>query len=73
MLANVSKHADAGRAWIDLRHDAWMLRIDVGDDGGGSAGLAGGTGLRGNFQRLDLQPSDYDKRRVLAVLAYRSR
>jgi signal transduction histidine kinase len=52
LLANVSKHADAGRAWIDLRHDAGMLRIGVGDDGSGGAAPARGTGLRGIERRL---------------------
>jgi signal transduction histidine kinase len=52
LLANVSKHAGAGRAWIDVRHDAGMLRIGVTDDGCGGADPARGTGLRGIERRL---------------------
>jgi signal transduction histidine kinase len=52
LLANVSKHADASRARIDLRHDAGILRISVGDDGRGGAEPARGTGLRGIERRL---------------------
>jgi signal transduction histidine kinase len=48
----VSKHADASRARIDLRHDAGILRISVGDDGRGGAEPARGTGLRGIERRL---------------------
>ena len=52
LLANVSKHAGAGRVWIDVRHDAGMLRIGVTDDGCGGADPARGTGLRGIERRL---------------------
>jgi signal transduction histidine kinase len=52
LLANVSKHAGAGRAWIDVRYDAGMLRIGVTDDGCGGADPARGTGLRGIERRL---------------------
>jgi signal transduction histidine kinase len=52
LLANVSKHAEAGQAWIDIRHSAGMLRIGVCDDGRGGADPAHGTGLRGLERRL---------------------
>jgi signal transduction histidine kinase len=59
LLANVSKHAEAGQAWIDIRHADGMLRIGVTDDGHGGAepalkgaGEAGGGGLRGIERRL---------------------
>jgi signal transduction histidine kinase len=52
LLANVSKHAGARQAWIDMRYDGGMLRIDVGDDGHGGADPAQGTGLRGIERRL---------------------
>ena len=52
LLANVSKHSRAGRAWIDLRHEGGMLRVQVTDDGTGGADPAGGTGLAGIEQRL---------------------
>jgi signal transduction histidine kinase len=52
LLANVSKHADASRAWIDIRHEAGMLRIGISDDGRGGAEPARGTGLRGIERRL---------------------
>jgi signal transduction histidine kinase len=52
LLANVSKHADAARAWVDLRHHGEILRIYVADDGAGGADPARGTGLRGIERRL---------------------
>jgi signal transduction histidine kinase len=55
LLANAAKHADAGRVWIDIRHDggmSGMLRIGVTDDGRGGADLALGTGLQGIERRL---------------------
>jgi signal transduction histidine kinase len=52
LLANVSKHAGTRQAWIDLRHERGMLRIDGTDDGSGGADPAGGTGLRGIERRV---------------------
>ncbi|MBV9855967.1 MAG: sensor domain-containing protein [Streptosporangiaceae bacterium] len=52
LLANVSKHAGAAQAWIDIRHDGGMLRIGVTDDGRGGADPARGSGLRGIERRL---------------------
>ena len=52
LLANVSKHAGARQAWIDLRHERGMLRVDVIDDGQRRRGPARGTGLRGIERRL---------------------
>ena len=51
LLANVSKHAQARQAWIDLRHEGGMLRIGVSDDGIGGADPGRGTGLVG-IERL---------------------
>jgi signal transduction histidine kinase len=52
LLANVSKHAHAAQARVDLRHHGGMLRIGVTDDGDGGADPARGTGLRGIERRL---------------------
>jgi signal transduction histidine kinase len=52
LLTNVSKHAGAGRTWIDIRHSDGMLRIAVTDDGYGGADPGRGTGLRGIERRL---------------------
>jgi signal transduction histidine kinase len=52
LLANVSKHAGTRQAWIDLRHERGMLRVDVADDGSGGADPTGGTGLRGIERRV---------------------
>lgn len=52
-LANVVKHSNAASAWVDLRHQAGLLSITVGDGGQGGASLDGGTGLRGVIRRLE--------------------
>ncbi|WP_329519074.1 sensor histidine kinase [Spirillospora sp. NBC_01491] len=52
ILTNAAKHSGADRVWIDMRHDAGMLRITVTDDGRGGATLGGGTGLRGIERRI---------------------
>jgi signal transduction histidine kinase len=52
LLTNVSKHAEASQAWIDIRHSGGMLRIAVNDDGYGGADPGRGTGLRGIERRL---------------------
>ncbi|GGS65136.1 sensor histidine kinase [Streptomyces cinerochromogenes] len=52
ILTNVGKHAGAGRAWIELRHEDGALRVTVTDDGHGGADAARGTGLRGIERRL---------------------
>jgi signal transduction histidine kinase len=52
LLTNVSKHAEARQAWIDIRHSDGMLRIGVTDDGHGGADPRRGTGLQGIERRL---------------------
>jgi signal transduction histidine kinase len=52
LLANVTKHADAQHAWIDIRYAHGMLAICVTDDGRGDADPRRGTGLRGIERRL---------------------
>ena len=52
-LANVIKHSSATAAWVDLRHQAGVLSVVVGDNGGGGASIDGGTGLRGVIRRLE--------------------
>jgi signal transduction histidine kinase len=52
LLANVSKHAGARQAWIDLRHGSGMLSVGVSDDGAGGADPDRGSGLRGIERRL---------------------
>ena len=55
LLANVSKHAEAGQTWIDIRHTDEMLRIGVTDNGHGGAAPkepSQGSGLRGIERRL---------------------
>ena len=51
-LANMAKHSEAGRAWIELEHRAGHLRMTVGDDGIGGADEAAGTGLSGLADRV---------------------
>jgi signal transduction histidine kinase len=52
LLANVSKHAGASQAWIDIRYGDGMLRVGVSDDGRGGADPSRGTGLRGIERRV---------------------
>ena len=52
LLTNVSKHAGATQAWIDIRHAEGMLKIGVTDDGRGGADPERGSGLRGIERRL---------------------
>jgi signal transduction histidine kinase len=52
LVANVTKHAQASQAWIDIRHDNNMLKISVSDDGQGGADPAHGSGLCGIERRL---------------------
>jgi signal transduction histidine kinase len=52
LLANVSKHAGATQAWIDIRYCGGMLRVGVSDDGRGGADPSRGTGLRGIERRV---------------------
>jgi signal transduction histidine kinase len=51
-LANVGRHARAGRAWLHASHTAGWLRVVVGDDGVGGACAGRGSGLRGIERRL---------------------
>jgi signal transduction histidine kinase len=52
LLANVSKHAQARQAWVDIRYSGQVLRIGVTDDGLGGADPALGTGLQGIERRV---------------------
>jgi signal transduction histidine kinase len=51
-IANIGKHAQAGRAGITVRHADGMLRVTVVDDGVGGVDAARGTGVRGIERRL---------------------
>ncbi|MBM7492507.1 signal transduction histidine kinase [Micromonospora luteifusca] len=62
LLTNVAKHATARRATVDLRQHDGLLRVQVGDDGGGGArigsaarGLPGGglVGLHDRTRTVD--------------------
>jgi signal transduction histidine kinase len=52
-LANMARHSRAGFAWVSMRHLDGLLSLEVGDDGGGGADAARGTGLNGIVRRLD--------------------
>ncbi|MEO3821696.1 sensor histidine kinase [Plantactinospora sp. B24E8] len=74
-LANVTKHADAGRAEVRIDADTGRLTVEVVDDGRGGADTAAGTGLRGiaerarnNGGRLTLTSPPGGGTRVEAVL-----
>ncbi|MFF5568392.1 sensor histidine kinase [Streptomyces sp. NPDC012623] len=53
LLQNVSKHARASRASVDVWHTEGRLMLQVTDDGRGGADIAAGTGLAGLAERLD--------------------
>jgi signal transduction histidine kinase len=52
LLTNVTKHAEARQAWIEIQYRQGMLAICVTDDGRGGADLGLGTGMRGIERRL---------------------
>jgi signal transduction histidine kinase len=53
-LANVRKHAAAGRVDVELRYDDGAVALTVRDDGRGfdPAAVSGGYGLRGMRERI---------------------
>jgi signal transduction histidine kinase len=51
-LANVAKHAEATRVWVELASPPGFLTVVVGDDGRGGADPSSGTGMRGVARRL---------------------
>ncbi|MET7616614.1 sensor domain-containing protein [Streptomyces sp. NPDC005408] len=53
LLQNISKHAQAGRATVDVWRSQDRLMLQVTDDGRGGADLSGGSGLAGLAERLD--------------------
>ncbi|MEU2156723.1 sensor domain-containing protein [Streptomyces sp. NPDC019396] len=53
LLQNVSKHALATRASVDVWRAQDRLMLQVRDDGQGGASMHGGTGLAGLAERLD--------------------
>ncbi|MEU7023781.1 sensor domain-containing protein [Streptomyces sp. NPDC046203] len=53
LLQNVSKHARARQAWVDVWRTDDRLMLQVRDDGVGGARLDGGTGMAGLAERLD--------------------
>ncbi|MFF8960588.1 sensor histidine kinase [Streptomyces sp. NPDC014894] len=52
LLQNISKHARARRASVDVWHSQGRLMLQVTDDGQGGADLTSGTGLGGLAERL---------------------
>ena len=51
-LANIAKHADADRAWVDGRVHGDVLTVEVGDTGRGGVDPAQGSGVRGLADRV---------------------
>lgn len=52
LLSNVTKHAKASEATVDIRHSDHSLRVAVHDSGVGGADPRNGTGLAGVERRL---------------------
>ncbi|MGW1542370.1 sensor histidine kinase [Streptomyces sp. NPDC002309] len=53
LLQNISKHAQASSAAVDVWRSENRLMLQVTDDGVGGAGAGGGSGLAGLAERLD--------------------
>ncbi|MFE7664302.1 sensor histidine kinase [Streptomyces celluloflavus] len=53
LLQNISKHAQATSATVDVWHTADRIMVLVTDDGRGGANTATGSGLAGLSERLD--------------------
>jgi PAS domain S-box-containing protein len=51
-LTNVAKYARANRAWVAVDQGDGYLRVEIGDDGAGGAGLRPGSGLQGLRDRI---------------------
>jgi signal transduction histidine kinase len=54
-LANLTKHAKAGRAWITISRVRDGISVEVRDDGRGGADPSLGSGLRGLADRVEAQ------------------
>ncbi len=53
-VANVVKHADAGKVRVHVLQRDDTLTVDVEDDGVGGAAIERGTGIRGLLDRVDV-------------------
>ncbi|WP_324610726.1 sensor histidine kinase, partial [Streptomyces luridiscabiei] len=53
LLQNVSKHARATRASVDVWRTSDRLMLQVTDNGRGGAAVSSGSGLAGLTERLD--------------------
>jgi signal transduction histidine kinase len=53
IVTNAARHSGAQNLWIVIERDAEMVRIRAHDDGRGSGGHTGGSGLRGMRERLE--------------------
>jgi len=52
-LANVTKHAHAGNATVDVERQDGQVVLEVADDGVGGATMLGGSGLRNLQDRVE--------------------
>lgn len=52
-LTNVTRYAEAGRAYVDVRRVDDVLVVAVRDNGVGGAAMNGGSGLRGLLDRVN--------------------
>jgi len=59
-LTNAVRHSGAGNLWIVLQRDGDRLRLELRDDGRGSARLRPGSGLSGMRERLQAAGGDLD-------------
>lgn len=52
IVTNAARHSEATNLWLRVRAEGETLRIEARDDGRGSAGAAGGSGIRGMRERV---------------------
>jgi signal transduction histidine kinase len=53
-LTNAAKHSRANKVTVVLHRSQDLLRLEITDDGRGTATVGGGAGLRGLADRLDV-------------------
>jgi signal transduction histidine kinase len=59
-LTNAARHADATEARVEIATTDAEVVVEIGDDGGGGAGMGRGSGLRGLADRVEALGGQFD-------------